>query len=580
MELRQYGAILRRWLWFVLLGTLLIGGMTYVISRNTTPVYLATATIFVDQATNVNESVYGTIIASERQAQTYAQLMLTRPVLDAVTARLGLPELTSVISVEPIQDTQLIRVDVEDTDKELATQIANTIPEVFVEQHTERQLQKFTGSRESLDKEIRSLSTNISQVQTKITELEAIQNRTSAQDADLSRFQDSLQQYRNSYANLVKSFEDLRLNEARATDTISTVEPAEVPKKPVRPRVLLNTVLGLLVGMVLAIGGVLLIEYLDDTLKNPDDVVQALKLSTLGAIPRTRQENGDTDAERQLVAFLNPKSPVSEAYRILRTNIQFSSLDKPIRTLLVTSANPSEGKSTTAANLAAIMAQTGQKVVLIDTDLRRPVIHKVFNVPNNLGLTSALLTPPDASTLPHLIQPTLIKNLSVLTSGPLPPNPSELLGSRRMADLIEVLKSVADIVIFDSPPALAVTDSAVLARQLDGVLLVIDSGETREPLARRAIQELTKVGAHILGVALNRLSPTTTDGYYYYYYHHYYGDTDKGDSEKQSRNTNGTGSSTGDGGTASEGRAPRSGKSTLPLPACRLPSIFPPTGPD
>ena len=278
MELRQYGAILRRWLWFVLLGTLLIGGMTYVISRNTTPVYLATATIFVDQATNANESVYGTIIASERQAQTYAQLMLTRPVLDAVTARLGLSELTSMISVEPIQDTQLIRVDVEDTDKELATQIANTIPEVFVEQHTERQLQKFTGSRESLDKEIRSLSTNISQVQTKITELEAIQNRTSAQDADLSRFQDSLQQYRNSYANLVKSFEDLRLNEARATDTISTVEPAEVPKKPVRPRVLLNTVLGLLVGMVLAIGGVLLIEYLDDTLKNPDGVVQALKL--------------------------------------------------------------------------------------------------------------------------------------------------------------------------------------------------------------------------------------------------------------------------------------------------------------
>jgi len=574
MELRQYGAILRRWLWFVLLGTVLVGGVTYVVSRNTTPVYQATSTIFVDQASNINESVYGTIIASERQAQTFAQLMLTRPVLDAVTARLGLVELKSDVSVQPIQDTQLIRVDVEDTDKELATQIANTIPEIFVEQHTERQLQKFKGSRDSLDKEIRALSTNISQVQTKISELEAITNRTSAQDADLSRFQDSLQQYRNSYANLVKSFEDLRLNEARATDTVSIVEPAEVPKKPIRPRVLLNTLLGLLVGMVLAIGGVLLIEYLDDTLKNPDDVVQALKLSTLGAIPRTRQDSGDPDAERQLVTFLNPKSPVSEAYRVLRTNIQFSSLDKPIRTLLVTSANPSEGKSTTASNLAAVMAQTGQRVVLIDTDLRRPVIHKVFNIPNNLGLTSALLTNPDAATVSHLIQPTQIKNLSVLTSGPLPPNPSELLGSHRMGALIEALNSVADIIIFDSPPVLAVTDSAVLARQLDGVLLVVDSGETREPLARRAAEEMSKVGAQILGVALNRLSPTNTDGYYYYYYHHYYGDGDKSDGDKKTRNPNGTGGS-GEGATPTQERVRRNGGWSLRSAARRLTAIFP-----
>ena len=574
MELRQYGAILRRWLWFILLGTVLVGGVTYVVSRNTTPVYQATSTIFVDQASNINESVYGTIIASERQAQTFAQLMLTRPVLDAVTARLGLVELKSDVSVQPIQDTQLIRVDVEDTDKELATQIANTIPEIFVEQHTERQLQKFKGSRDSLDKEIRALSTNISQVQTKISELEAITNRTSAQDADLSRFQDSLQQYRNSYANLVKSFEDLRLNEARATDTVSIVEPAEVPKKPIRPRVLLNTLLGLLVGMVLAVGGVLLIEYLDDTLKNPDDVVQALKLSTLGAIPRTRQDSGDPDAERQLVTFLNPKSPVSEAYRVLRTNIQFSSLDKPIRTLLVTSANPSEGKSTTASNLAAVMAQTGQRVVLIDTDLRRPVIHKVFNIPNNLGLTSALLTNPDAATVSHLIQPTQIKNLSVLTSGPLPPNPSELLGSHRMGALIEALNSVADIIIFDSPPVLAVTDSAVLARQLDGVLLVVDSGETREPLARRAAEEMSKVGAQILGVALNRLSPTNTDGYYYYYYHHYYGDGDKSDGDKKTRNPNGTGGS-GEGATPTQERVRRNGGWSLRSAARRLTAIFP-----
>ena len=318
----------------------------------------------------------------------------------------------------------------------------------------------------------------------------------------------------------------------------------------------------------------LLIDSLNDPLKTPDAAAAALKLSTLGAIPRTRQDSADADADRQLVTFLNPKSPISEAYRILRTNIQFSSLDKPIRTLLVTSANPSEGKSTTASNLAAVMAQTGQKVVLIDTDLRRPVIHKVFNVPNNIGLTSALLTPPDPTTLAHLIQPTEIKNLSVLTSGPLPPNPSELLGSHRMGDLIEALKSVADIVIFDSPPALAVTDSAVLARQLDGVLLVVDSGETREPLARRAIEELSKVGAHILGVALNRLSPTNTDGYYYYY-HHYYSDGEKGDGDKKARSTNGTGGGTADGGTPTAERGRRNGSSAWRSAARRLATMFP-----
>ena len=205
---------------------------------------------------------------------------------------------------------------------------------------------------------------------------------------------------------------------------------------------------------LLALGIAFLIEYLDDTVKTPDDVSRVTGLSTLGAIARLKESGGPA----QFISWLRTKSPESEAYRTLRTNIQFSSVDKPIRTLLVTSSGPGEGKSTTAANLAVVMAQTGQRVILVDTDLRRPVLHKVFGVPNNVGADDRAAGRRGCSLADYL-QPTEIDNLTVLTSGPIPPNPSELLGSHRMAHLIEELAQAADIVIFDSPPVLAVTDA-------------------------------------------------------------------------------------------------------------------------
>ena len=271
--------------------------------------------------------------------------------------------------------------------------------------------------------------------------------------------------------------------------------------------------LATIVGVLLALGIAFLIEYLDDTVKTPDDVSRVSGLSTLGAIARLKESGGP----RQLIAWMRVKSPESEAYRTLRTNIQFSSVDNPIRSLLVTSSSPGEGKSTTTANLAVVLAQTGQRVIVVDTDLRRPVLHKVFGVPNNIGLTTALLAGENLS-LEGYLQPTEIDTLSVLTSGPIPPNPSELLGSHRMQHLIEVLAQAADIVIFDSPPVLAVTDAVVLGRQVDGVLVVADAGNTREHALAQAAAELQKTGANVLGVALNRLD-TRRGGYYYYYYY-------------------------------------------------------------
>ena len=215
-------------------------------------------------------------------------------------------------------------------------------------------------------------------------------------------------------------------------------------------------------------------------------------------------------AVAELVALRDPRSPAAEAYRTLRTNIQFSSLDKPLRTVLATSTSPDEGKSTTIANLAVTIAQAEQRVVLVDCDLRRPTLHTLFGLSNEEGLTSLMLQ--EGGRIP--VQKTEVPGLLVLTSGPLPPRPADILGSRRMEAVIAQLREHADIVLFDTPPVNAVTDAAVLATKVDGVLLVFQAGRTSRERARRARQILEKVKANILGVVLNNAAVEQGYGYY------------------------------------------------------------------
>ncbi len=207
-----------------------------------------------------------------------------------------------------------------------------------------------------------------------------------------------------------------------------------------------------------------------------------------------------TAPDSPLITLRDPSSAAAEAYRTLRTNLLFSSLDKPLHTLLATSSAPNEGKSTTLANLAVTMAQAEQSVLLVDCDLRRPGLHTLFGLPNDEGLTSAILAQSEG---PLPIQSTSVPGLRLLASGPLPPRPADLLGSRRMGALIERLRTEADIVLFDTPPVVAVTDAAVLAPRVDGVLLVLHAGQTRRDRAREARQILEKVKANIVGVVLN-----------------------------------------------------------------------------
>jgi tyrosine-protein kinase Etk/Wzc len=334
---------------------------------------------------------------------------------------------------------------------------------------------------------------------------------------------------------LKEKYEESRIKEAGQIGNVRIIDKALPAENPIKPKKKVNLLLGALLGLGMGLGLALFVERLDNSLKSIEDV-ERTGLSILGSIPmiktnnhkKTRQVEKEEDYQvktiaSNLVTHFEPKSPISEAYRTFRTNLHFARLDNPMRTILVTSSGPGEGKSTTVANLAITMAQMGTKTILVDSDLRRPVIHSIFGLQRAPGLTNYL-----AGNVPlqEIIQPTPIENLSILTCGVLPPNPSELLGSKKMRELLEELKGRYEMILFDSPPVIAVTDAAVLSTSIDGVALVVSSGYTSKEALVRAVTLLENVKGRLLGGVLNKIKVESIYGsYHYYYYYHYYGGT-------------------------------------------------------
>lgn len=513
MELRRYFNLLLRWWWLLALGTVLAAGSAYAVSKSSTPVYQASTTLLVDQSRQATVD-YASILTSERLTQTYAEWLKKRPVLDEVIKRLQLPmdaeTLARAVDVAPVRNTQLLVVLVDDRDPARAAAIANLLPEVFREQSSAIQAQRFAEAKASVEDQRDQVEADIAQTQALLTQAQADQNA-----AEVNRLQTSLRELQTTETNLAQSLAAVRLEESKSSDSVFAIERAEIPTRPIRPRTALNTLLAAVVGAMLAFGVVFLIEYLNDVLQTPDDVQNALGLTTLSAVPDV--------AESTIVeinAIRGGQSAVAEAYRVLRTNLQFAAVGRPLRLLLVTSASPSEGKSVTSANLAATLAQSGRRVILVDCDLHRPRLHRILNLPNNVGLTVALV---DEQADPMaLMQETVAPGLRVMTSGPLPPNPAEILGSARMRELLAALAEQADILVLDSPPILAVSDAAILASQVDGVLLVVDAGKTRAEIARRGMMSLQQVQARMVGVVLNRVPQRRSS--YYYYKHDYSAD--------------------------------------------------------
>jgi capsular exopolysaccharide synthesis family protein len=282
-----------------------------------------------------------------------------------------------------------------------------------------------------------------------------------------------------------------------------------------------NTLLATIVGAMWAIMVVFLKEYLDDTIRSSDEVEYLTSMPVLASIGKMdgAKKGEETAAPQKLITAKQSKSPIAEAYRVLRANIDFSIVDRSLQTLLVTSSGPKEGKSTTAANLAAAIAQTGRKVILVDTDLRRPTVHTFFGMSNERGVTMALVN--SDTLIDTYIQTTDVHNLSVMASGPIPPNPAELLGSQRMTQVVDELKGLFDVVIFDSPPVLAVVDANLLARSCDATLMIVLAATTRASALVRAKEQLEQAGARLIGIVLNQVSKGR-GGYYDYHYHYYY----------------------------------------------------------
>jgi len=289
--------------------------------------------------------------------------------------------------------------------------------------------------------------------------------------------------------------------------TVKIAKAAEIPTSPISPNLVINMSLAVILGAMLAGAFGLLLDYLDDTVKTEEDIQEIASLPTLGQIGRFKPDTGP--------AFVSGgRSHTAEAYRQLRTNVHFTTLGAELKTIVITSANPGEGKSTTAANLATVLAQAGDRVILVDTDLRRSTLRKTFEGPSSFGLTGLLLN--DSADPKEALITTRWKNLQLLPTGILPPNPSELLTSTRMNRVIESLRGLADYVIFDTPPVIAVTDAIVLAARTDGTILVAESGRTRTEALRLSVRTLTQANAKPIGVVLNKTKVNRTSEYYYY----------------------------------------------------------------
>ncbi|MBI5115658.1 polysaccharide biosynthesis tyrosine autokinase [Candidatus Poribacteria bacterium] len=330
------------------------------------------------------------------------------------------------------------------------------------------------------------------------------------------------------YENLLKRAKETSLTEGLRASNIAIVDPSYIPNKPVRPRRALNMFVAVVAGLVLGVGLALVLDQMDSTIKNSEDVEQYVDLPFLGMVRHfKRSDNGKEDGE--LVTAFHPKSAISEAFRNIRTNILFSTLGTGGRTLLVTSSGTQEGKTLFACNLAVTLAQLQKKVLLIDSDLRRPRIHKVFGIKDSPGLSNIL-----AGQLPleKCARPTAGGNLSLLPCGPIPPNPSELLSSKAMEDLIAEARQNYDVVIFDSPPVLLVTDPAIVSNKVDGTIVLASVGRTQRHSLRRTVSALGEISARVIGIVLNNADSEAESYSYGYAKYGYYYD-DNGEKERR-----------------------------------------------
>lgn len=522
MELKNYTRVIGKWLWLIVLAALLAAVSSYLAVRSVPRIYQTKTTVMVGRFIQDLDPNTTDFYTGQQLAQTYVQLVQREPVLQGALDSLGMDDqmgwnrLANKVSVRLVAGTQLIEIYVSDIYPERARLLADAIAQELVRQSPSNPSSDQSDRRLFAEEQMTELEDKIARTKTEVEDLKveldaAISARQiSNLQSQINTLQDKISTWQSTYTQFLMYLEGGEVN------YITIVEQAQIPYVPISPNVSMNVMMAVFTAVAMALGAAFLIEYIDDTIKTPEDIERTVPLITLGAIVRIVDE----ERSQPPVSARTPRAQVVEAYRALRTNLQFSMVEKPIQSLVVTSPNPVEGKSTTVANLAVVMAQSGMSTILVDADLRRPTLHRKFNLPN-AGLTTALLA-EQGQSVREFLQETSVENLRVLTSGSIPPNPAELMVSSRMRQLIKTLEEEADIVLFDTPPALAVADAAILAAQIGGIVLVVDAGRTRRNLLKRAVESLERTGTPILGVVINRLTSRTGGYYYYQYYQQYY----------------------------------------------------------
>lgn len=506
LELRDYLDVLGR-RWKVLVGAVLVVvGVALAASLTQTAQYRAETEVLVRQPPTAvslgEESFTGTVrsLANEvRQAEATA-------VVDAVRDTVGDEPSLDVASDA---DADVLIFTAESSDPALAVTAADQYANAFIVQRREALVAEYLASGEVLQEQTIELDEEIAELNAERARAEAaIGPEDPDRAAELSRIAvefdrrlAGLETQRQRYTELLDS---LLLSAQLAQGSgAQVIRPAEVPEAPFEPTTRRNVALALVVGLVLGVGAAFLLEYLDTSLRTEDDFEAATGgLANLAVVPELSSwRSGDRP---HIITKEEPQSASAEAYRGLRTSVQFLGIDRTISTIGFTSANPGDGKTTTATNLAVVCARAGQRVVLVDCDLRKPRVHEFFGLSNDTGFTTVLLGEASLETAAHRIvdEPGLV----VITSGPVPPDPSELLSGKRARSLINSVSAQADLVIIDAPPVLSVTDPLIVSGMVDGMVLVASVGRSDRGQVTRAIEQLKLVDAPMLGTVLNRQS--------------------------------------------------------------------------
>lgn len=514
MELKEYIMPLIRWWWLLLLSAMIAAGASFWATRQQPDQYTSSTTLVIGSTIDNPNPSQSDIYLSSTLASTYVNLANRASVRESVSRELGLSRLPEI---RVFQNSNIIDIYVTDVSPIRAQAVAAELA---------RQLILRSPTSEAEDQQRQSFINNqLDDYEAKILETQeqilaknaALPTLVSAREianlqAEIEILQGNLQRLQSNYALLLQS------SSKGAINAIRVLEPATLPGYPNNPRNSVTIAVAAGMGFLLSAVAAYLLVYLDDTIKLPTEASKYTNLPTLTGVAEIKGED-------RLVTVKHARSPVAESFRVLRTGIQFSAVDKPRRTILVTSSTPLDGKSTVSANLAVVFAQAGNRVLLIDADLRRPNQHEIFDLPNKRGLTNLLLEfdvtrrqEEALLVIGDIAQATRVEGLFLLTSGPVPPNPSELLGSVKLQHIIELLQKQFDYIIFDSPPVLSVTDSVVLSTQVDGVVLVLRAEKSRRGYTKQMVQMLRDVNATLIGTVLNTLK-NGTEGYSAYYYY-------------------------------------------------------------